>query len=82
MSANSASPPPLGGGLAWPGSLGFTHVTEQQTEPGDGDERFVISPALVNAFLPVRKQVLDDFLNDKPPHVNHPSDPIGGRRVH
>lgn len=82
LSANSASPPPLGGGLVWPASLGFTHVTEQQTESGDGDERFVISPALVNAFLPVRKQVLDDFLNDRPPHVNHPSDPIGGRRVH
>ena len=84
LNANPATPgvPSLGDGLVWPASLGFTHVTEQLTEPGDGDLRFVISPALVNAFLPVRKQVLDDFLNDKPLHVNHPSDPIGGRRVH
>ena len=84
LNANPANPgvPALGGGLVWPSSLGFTHVTEQMIEPGDGDTRFVISPALIDAFLPVRKQVLDDFLNDRPLHVNHPSDPIGGRRVH
>jgi hypothetical protein len=84
LNANPAAPgvPGIGGGLVWPASLGFTHVTEQQSEPGDGDDRFRISPALVNDFLPVRKQVLDDFLNNRPPNVNQPSDPIGGRRVH
>ena len=39
----------------------------------------MISPALLNEFLPVRKRVVDNFLNDKPPNAK---DPIGGRRVH
>jgi cytochrome c peroxidase len=29
----------LGGGLTWPSSLGFTHVSEQQTELGQDGER-------------------------------------------
>ena len=74
-------PAPLGGGLVWPASLGFTHVGEQ-TETVDGVTRFVISPALVDVFLPKRKQVLDDFLNDKPLNARSPKDPIGGRRTH
>jgi hypothetical protein len=82
LSANSAAPPSLGGGLVWPASLGFVHVTEQETEPGDGDIRYRISPALTDSFLPVRKRVMDDFLNDRPFNVRNPSDPIGGRRVH
>src|SRR5882724_5749408 len=36
----------VGGGLVWPKSLGFTHVSEQATEVVDGVTRFVISPAL------------------------------------
>ncbi len=54
---------PLGGGLTWPSSLGFTHVTEQQTESGQDGERFMISPALTNVFLPQRKVVLENFMN-------------------
>lgn len=38
----------VGGGLVWPKSLGFTHVSEQATEVVDGVTRFVISPALLN----------------------------------
>jgi hypothetical protein len=57
---------PIGGGLTWPASLGFTHVSEQQTELGPDGERFVISPALRNVFLPQRRAVLESFLNTPP----------------
>jgi hypothetical protein len=77
--SNNAS---LGGGLVWPSSLGFTHVTERETETVDGVTRFRISDALVDVFLPKRKQVLDDFMNDKPLNVRSPKDPVGGRRTH
>jgi hypothetical protein len=77
-----APPAPLGGGLVWPPSLGFTHVTEQQTESVGATVRYVISPALIDVFLPKRKQILDDYLNDKPLKVKSPKDPIGGRRTH
>jgi len=33
----------LGGGLIWPASLGFTHVTERETETVSGEVRFKIS---------------------------------------
>jgi hypothetical protein len=72
----------MGGGLVWPPSLGFTHVTEQETETVDGVVRFRISDALTTVFLPKRKQVLDDFMNDKPPAAKKAQDPIGVRRVH
>jgi hypothetical protein len=54
----------LGGGLVWPASLGFVHVTEaaRETAP-EGFSRFKISPALTNVFLPRRKAVLEAFLN-------------------
>jgi hypothetical protein len=48
----------------------------------DGQIRFRISDALLNVFLPHRKQVLEDYLNDKPIKNKKPKDPIGGRRVH
>lgn len=56
----------IGGGLVWPQSLGFVHVTEAATENSPdgplGSQRFVISPALVNVLLPHRKAVLEAFL--------------------
>jgi len=52
----------LGGGLTWPASLGFTHVTERETEVVAGETRFRLSDALVNVFLPARKLILEDFL--------------------
>ncbi len=53
----------LGGGLTWPASLGFTHVDERSTETVDGVERFLISAALTDAFLPDREANMEDFLN-------------------
>lgn len=52
----------LGGGLIWPASAGFTHVNEQATENVDGLDRFLISDALQNVFLPERKRILETFL--------------------
>jgi hypothetical protein len=57
-------------------------VTEQATETADGVTRFRISDALLTVFLPKRKQILDDFLNDKPLNAKSLKHPIGGRRVH
>lgn len=52
----------LGGGITWPNSLRFVHISEQ-TDPGPDGPRHRISPALVNVFLPHRKAVLETFLN-------------------
>jgi hypothetical protein len=52
----------LGGGIIWPPSLGFNHVSEQ-TDQGPDGPRHRISPALAGTFLPRRKVVLDAFLN-------------------
>jgi hypothetical protein len=43
---------PLGGGLAWPASLGFVHV----------DENGALSPALTSTFLPARKIALESCI--------------------
>jgi hypothetical protein len=71
----------LGGGVIWPASTGFTHVSEKDAdlETVGGVTRFHISDALVNLLLPHRKQVVEDFLNDVPHPVRPPGDPIGGR---
>lgn len=53
----------LGGGLTWPGSLRFVHVSEQRMEPSpEGGNRFVISPALTRLFLPRRQRVMESYL--------------------
>ncbi|MCH2169533.1 hypothetical protein MK489_02015 [Myxococcota bacterium] len=54
----------LGDGIIWPPSLGFTHVSEFQTETIDGSEHFLISDALVDVFIPHREQVFEDYLDD------------------
>ena len=77
--SNSA---PLGGGLTWPSALGFVHVSDRELEVVDGVPRWRISDALVNAFLPVRKQVLEDYINDKLVKPPKPKDTLGGKRVH
>ncbi|WP_223631978.1 hypothetical protein [Corallococcus sp. EGB] len=46
----------------WPRSLGFTHTSET-TEAGPEGPRFLLSPAVVNVFLPHRAAVLEAFLN-------------------
>lgn len=72
----------LGGGLTWPASLGFTHVTERETETVGGEERFRISDALINALLPARKQIVEDFLNNRPRPSKGPDHPLSGSRTH
>ncbi|MDY7229330.1 hypothetical protein [Hyalangium rubrum] len=52
----------LGGGITWPLSLRFVHISEQ-TDPGPDGPRHRISPALNTVFIPHRKAVLETFLN-------------------
>ena len=72
----------LGGGLTWPPSLGFTHVTEREIEVIGGEARFRISDALNDVFLPARKRILENFLNDKPHPSKGPTHPLSGSRTH
>jgi hypothetical protein len=74
----------VGGGIVWPASLGFTHVSERDVdlEVVGGVTRFKLSDALVNVLLPFRKQLVENFLNDVPLPMQAPTDPIGGRLVH
>jgi hypothetical protein len=72
----------VGGGLTWPASLGFTHVTERETEVVDGETRFVLSPALLNFFLPARKALLEEFLNDRPHPSKGPTHPLSASTSH
>ncbi len=53
----------LGGGLTWPSSAGFVHVNEfGDVVPGPDGDRWAISPALTDVFLPRRRDVLEAFL--------------------
>ncbi|MFZ5895694.1 MAG: hypothetical protein ACOY0T_31850 [Myxococcota bacterium] len=74
----------LGGGLTWPASLGFTHVSERDVdlETVDGVTRYLISQALANNFLPHRKALVEGFLNNLPRPARAPDEPLGGRRTH
>jgi hypothetical protein len=72
----------LGGTLAWPPSLGFTHVTERETELVGGETRFRLSGALESFFLPARKAILEDFLNDRPRPSKGPTHPLSGSKTH
>ncbi|XYH93507.1 hypothetical protein ACMHYB_37415 [Sorangium sp. So ce1128] len=54
----------------FPNTLGFTHTSELK-EPVDssnpsGPQRFIISPALINVFLPFRQQVMTEYLLNNP----------------
>lgn len=73
---------PLGGGLTWPASLGFTHVTERATEVVGGETRFMLSDALINQFLPARQAIFEDFLNDRPRPSKGPTHPLSGSNTH
>jgi hypothetical protein len=72
----------LGGGVIWPNSLGFTHVTERVTELVGGEVRFVLSDALLTQFLPARKVIFEDFLNNRPHPSKGPDHPLSGSRTH
>lgn len=64
----------LGGGITWPSSLGFVHVSEQATEDGPDGIRFLVSDALKNVFLPRRKGLFEDFLNRPAPLNDYTGD--------
>ena len=72
----------LGGGITWPPSQGFTHVTERETEVVGGETRYRISDTLTNWLLPARKQILEDFLNERPRPLKGPTHPLSGSRTH
>jgi hypothetical protein len=72
----------LGGGLTWPASLGFTHVTERETEVVGGETRFRLSDTLVNSLLPARKQILEDFQNDRPRPSKGPTHTLSASGTH
>lgn len=64
----------LGGGLTWPGTLGFVHI----------DEASNLSPALTNFFLPRRLQVLEAFITAREggqPPAGAAGETIGERPV-
>jgi hypothetical protein len=74
----------IGGGLTWPVAGGFVHVSERDVdlEVAGGVTRFGISAALVDEFLPTRKQLLEDFLNEVPPPSQPAGAPLGRRWTH
>jgi len=50
------------GGMTWPRSLGFVHVSERFTDTIGGSEHFRISPALEDVFIPHRESVFERYL--------------------
>ncbi len=72
----------IGGGLSWPASLGFTHVTERETEVESGEVRFRLSDALLDVLLPARQAILEDFLNNRPRPSQGPNHPLSGSTSH
>jgi hypothetical protein len=72
----------LGGGITWPASLGFTHVTERETEVVGGETRYRISDALINLLLPARQAIVEDFLNNRPHPSKGPNHPLSGSSSH
>lgn len=72
----------LGGGITWPASLGFTHVTERETEVVAGETRFRLSDTLINLLLPARKAIIEDFINDRPRPSKGPNHPLSGSSSH
>ena len=72
----------LGGGLFWPPSLGFVHVSEENPETVDGRVRFRISPLLTSSFLPARARIMFDYLVTRPWRRRGFGWSIGGRVVH
>jgi hypothetical protein len=65
----------LGGGLTWPNKttlFTFVHVSERTMEVGPDGPRFGLSEALVGTFLPARQQLLEAFLERRPPFDKFP----------
>ena len=67
----------LGGGLTWPNKttlFTFVHVSERTMEEGPDGPRFGLSESLVGTFLPHRQQLLEAFLERRPPFDKAPDD--------
>lgn len=65
----------LGGGLTWPNKskpYEFVHVSERTMEDGPDGPRYGLSEALVGTFLPYRQQLMEAFLEERPPFEKHP----------
>ena len=60
--SNLAPANDLGEGMQWPQSLGFVHVSEQDTDLIDDSLHFRISPALEDVFIPHRHEVFRKYL--------------------
>lgn len=52
----------IGGGMTWPSTSGFVHVSEMAQENGPDGPRFAISAALKDVFLPFRVEIMRNFL--------------------
>ncbi|RKG70287.1 hypothetical protein [Corallococcus terminator] len=57
---------PDGSTMRFPSAAGFIHNLEF-TEPGPDGNRFFLSSALTQTFIPFRKQVMEGFLNAEHP---------------
>jgi hypothetical protein len=69
----------LGGGIMWPSSLGFVHVSEQNKVRCNGNQRCArLSPALEKVFLPARKTHMQGFLARR--GRGERTDPVSNRR--
>jgi hypothetical protein len=44
----------------------------------DGVRRFAISPALINSFLPARKEVMEEYLLEQPGRYRGTGRTMGG----
>jgi hypothetical protein len=60
--SNQAPASLLGGGLEWRPSLGFVHVSEQDTDVINSAAHFRISEALGDVFIPHRERVFERYL--------------------
>lgn len=52
----------LGGSLQWQPSLGFVQISEEFSDQGPFGPRFALSSAVLDVFLPHRKQAMENFL--------------------
>jgi hypothetical protein len=53
----------MGGGITFPNSASFVHSSEFLQASPDGGNRFILSTALDNVFLPFRKNIVEEFLS-------------------
>ncbi|WP_257462358.1 hypothetical protein [Archangium lipolyticum] len=65
----------LGGGLTWPSKstlYTFVHVSERTMEEGPDGPRYGLSESLVGTFLPYRQELMEAFLERRPPFDQKP----------